>query len=170
MWMWESLWHKNIYVYIPAQGYRISVKSVEFLVQKWTYLSKFVWITVYPRKHAHGFDVETSVLIEFMACHSYGNREFSTCNVLRCAIVSSMLLYSLFSVTDASMSCMEYASSSLRNSTLWIDGQSVHQWAYLWWSGITFGGPKKYAITKKLSESWFHQVMLHEMQQKPSSY
>ena len=41
--------------------------------------------------------------------------------------------------------------NSLRNSTLWIDGQSVHQWAYLWWSGITFGGPKKYAITKKLS-------------------
>ena len=59
---------------------------------------------------------------------------------------------------------------SLRNSTLWIDGQSVHQWAYLWWSGITFGGPKKYAITKKLSKSWFHQVMLHKMQQKLSSY
>ena len=36
---------------------------------------------------------------------------------------------------------------------------------------FTFGGPKKYAISKKLSvtvvsKSGFHQVMLHEMQQK----
>ena len=38
---------------------------------------------------------------------------------------------------------------------------------------FTFGGPKKYAISKKLSvvsKSGFHQVMLHEMQQKPSSW
>ena len=48
---------------------------------------------------------------------------------------------------DTCMSTDEYIS--LRNSTQHIGGHSVHQWAYLWWSGINFGGPKKYAITKK---------------------
>ena len=33
---------------------------------------------------------------------------------------------------------------SLQNSTQSIGGHSVHQWAYLWWSGINCGGPKKY--------------------------
>ena len=44
---------------------------------------------------------------------------------------------------------------SLRNSTQHIGGHSVHQWAYLWWSGINFGGPKKYAITKKRYNHYF---------------
>ena len=44
--------------------------------------------------------------------------------------------------------------NSLRNSTQRIGGHSVHQWAYLWWSGINCGGPKKYVnkltITKMI--------------------
>ena len=35
---------------------------------------------------------------------------------------------------------------SLRNSTRHFGGHSVHQCAYLWWSSIDFGGPKKYVI------------------------
>ena len=59
---------------------------------------------------------------------------------------------------------------SLRNSPWWIDGQSVHQWAYLWWSDIYFWWTEEICnIQKVVSKSWFHQVMLHEMQQKPSS-
>ena len=38
---------------------------------------------------------------------------------------------------------------SLRNSTRCIGGHSVHQWANLWWSGISFGGPKKYAVNNQ---------------------
>ena len=51
---------------------------------------------------------------------------------------------------------------SLRNSTWWIDGQSVHQWAYLWWSDIYFWWTEEICnIQKGVSKSWFHQVMLH---------
>ena len=38
---------------------------------------------------------------------------------------------------------------SLQNSTWHIGGHSVHQCFYFWLFGINFGGPKKYAITKK---------------------
>ena len=39
---------------------------------------------------------------------------------------------------------LETHDDSLQNSTQRIGGHSVHQWAYLWWSGINCGGPKKY--------------------------
>ena len=40
-------------------------------------------------------------------------------------------------------------------ATQHIGGHSVHQCAYLWWSGINFGGPKKYAITKNSYNNYF---------------
>ena len=42
-----------------------------------------------------------------------------------------------------------YIMYSLQNSTRCIGGHSVHQWANLWWSGISFGGPKKYAVNNQ---------------------
>ena len=38
----------------------------------------------------------------------------------------------------------EAIKCSLPNSTWRIGAHPVHQWAYLWWSSINFGGPKRY--------------------------
>ena len=78
----------------------------------------------------------------------------SMCYGLKCEVVSyegwnkPNSLWMLYIVVYMIIWMYFLVYYSLRNSTWHIAGHSVHQWAYLWWSDINFGRPKKYVIPK----------------------